>query len=40
MSVYTPLARPEQEPFLDPYGNGRLLELQGIAAGSENPKYF
>ncbi|MBX8483396.1 homoserine kinase [Pseudomonas cichorii] len=40
MSVFTPLARPELETFLAPYGLGRLLDFQGIAAGSENTNYF
>ncbi|AQL40265.1 homoserine kinase [Pseudomonas syringae] len=40
MSVFTPLARPELEAFLAPYGLGRLLDYQGIAAGSENTNYF
>lgn len=40
MSVFTPLARPELEPFLAPYGLGHLRDFQGIAAGSENTNYF
>ncbi len=40
MSVFTPLARPELETFLAPYGLGRLLDYQGIAAGSENTNFF
>lgn len=40
MSVFTPLARPELEAFLAPYGLGRLRDFQGIAAGSENTNYF
>ena len=40
MSVFTPLTRPELEIFLAPYGLGRLLDFQGIAAGSENTNYF
>jgi homoserine kinase type II len=40
MSVFTPLARPELETFLAPYGLGRLRDFQGIAAGSENTNYF
>ncbi|WNW12669.1 homoserine kinase [Pseudomonas sp. DTU_2021_1001937_2_SI_NGA_ILE_001] len=40
MSVFTPLARPELETFLSTYGLGRLLDYQGIAAGSENTNYF
>lgn len=40
MSVFTPLARPELENFLAPYGLGRLLDFQGIAAGSENTNFF
>ena len=40
MSVFTPLARPELETFLAPYGLGRLLDFQGIAAGSENTNFF
>jgi homoserine kinase type II len=40
MSVFTPLARPELEVFLAPYGLGRLRDFQGIAAGSENTNYF
>ncbi len=40
MSVFTPLARPELENFLAPYGLGRLHDFQGIAAGSENSNFF
>ncbi|MDB6049106.1 MAG: thrB [Pseudomonas sp.] len=40
MSVFTPLARPELENFLAPYGLGRLRDFQGIAAGSENTNFF
>ncbi|MQT43119.1 MULTISPECIES: homoserine kinase [unclassified Pseudomonas] len=40
MSVFTPLTRPELEIFLAPYELGRLLDFQGIAAGSENTNYF
>lgn len=40
MSVFTPLTRPELEAFLSSYGLGRLLDYQGIAAGSENTNYF
>ncbi len=40
MSVFTPLTRPELETFLSAYGLGRLLDYQGIAAGSENTNYF
>ena len=40
MSVFTPLTRTELETFLAPYGLGRLLDFQGIAAGSENTNYF
>lgn len=40
MSVFTPLARPELETFLAPYGLGRLRDFQGIVAGSENTNYF
>ncbi|WP_300732488.1 homoserine kinase [Pseudomonas sp.] len=40
MSVFTPLTRPELDTFLAPYGLGRLLDFQGIAAGSENTNYF
>ncbi|MCD5970000.1 homoserine kinase [Pseudomonas syringae] len=40
MSVFTPLARPELETFLAPYGLGHLRDFQGIAAGSENTNYF
>lgn len=40
MSVFTPLARPELEHFLAPYGLGRLRDFQGIAAGSENTNFF
>jgi homoserine kinase type II len=40
MSVFTPLARPELEAFLAPYGLGRLRDFQGIAAGSENTNFF
>jgi homoserine kinase type II len=40
MSVFTPLARPELEAFLAPYGLGVLRDFQGIAAGSENTNFF
>ncbi|HLD68892.1 MAG TPA: homoserine kinase [Pseudomonas sp.] len=40
MSVFTPLERGELEVFLEPYGLGRLLDFQGIAAGSENSNFF
>jgi homoserine kinase type II len=40
MSVFTPLARPELEAFLAPYGLGQLRDFQGIAAGSENTNFF
>ena len=40
MSVFTPLARPELETFLAPYGLGHLRDFQGIAAGSENTNFF
>ena len=36
MSVFTPVTRPELETFLAPYQLGRLLDFQGIAAGTEN----
>ena len=40
MSVFTPLTRAELESFLAPYGLGRLLDFQGIAAGTENSNFF
>src|SRR5574343_1865750 len=40
MSVFTPLERHELEVFLAPYGLGRLLDFQGIEAGSENSNFF
>jgi homoserine kinase type II len=40
MSVFTPLERPELEAFLAPYNLGRLIDFQGIAAGSENSNFF
>ncbi|WP_438279802.1 homoserine kinase [Pseudomonas alabamensis] len=40
MSVFTPLTRPQLETFLAPYGLGRLLDFQGIAAGTENSNFF
>ena len=40
MSVFTPLTRPELETFLAPYDLGRLLDFQGIAAGTENSNFF
>ncbi|SDU05559.1 homoserine kinase [Geopseudomonas guangdongensis] len=40
MSVFTPLQRPELQAFLAPYGLGRLLDFQGIAAGTENSNFF
>ena len=40
MSVYTLLERPELEAFAAPYGLGRLLDFQGIAAGTENSNFF
>ncbi|WXL26117.1 homoserine kinase [Ectopseudomonas mendocina] len=40
MSVFTPLERPALEAFLAPYNLGRLIDFQGIAAGSENSNFF
>lgn len=40
MSVFTPLERHELEAFLAPYGLGRLIDFQGIAAGTENSNFF
>lgn len=40
MSVFTPLERTELEAFLTPYDLGRLIDFQGIAAGSENSNFF
>ncbi|WP_312931756.1 homoserine kinase [Pseudomonas sp.] len=40
MSVFTPVTRPELETFLAPYQLGRLLDFQGIAAGTENSNFF
>jgi len=40
MSVFTPLAQPQLESFLAPYGLGRLRSFEGIAAGSENSNFF
>ncbi len=40
MSVFTPLARPQLETFTAAYGLGRLLDFQGIAAGTENSNFF
>ncbi|MGV8842201.1 MAG: homoserine kinase [Pseudomonas sp.] len=40
MSVFTPLERGELSVFLAPYNLGRLLDFQGIAAGSENSNFF
>ncbi|TBU92518.1 homoserine kinase [Phytopseudomonas dryadis] len=40
MSVFTPLQRPQLDAFLAPYELGRLLDFQGIAAGSENSNFF
>ena len=40
MSVFTPLQREELEVFLAPYELGRLLNFEGIAAGSENSNFF
>ncbi|KIQ01019.1 MULTISPECIES: homoserine kinase [Pseudomonas] len=40
MSVFTPLQRPQLDTFLAPYGLGRLLDFQGIEAGSENSNFF
>ena len=40
MSVFTLLERPELEAFVAPYGLGRLLDFQGIAAGAENSNFF
>jgi homoserine kinase type II len=40
MSVFTPLQRVQLESFLAPYGLGRLLDFQGIEAGSENSNFF
>ena len=40
MSVFTPLEHAELAAFLEPYGLGRLLQFQGIAAGTENSNFF
>ena len=40
MSVFTPLQRAQLETFLAPYDLGRLLDFQGIEAGSENSNFF
>ena len=40
MSVFTPLQRHELDAFLAPYGLGRLLAFEGIAAGTENSNFF
>ncbi|WP_028695805.1 homoserine kinase [Pseudomonas cremoricolorata] len=40
MSVFTPVTRPELETFVAPYRLGRLLDFQGIAAGTENSNFF
>src|SRR3990167_3240879 len=40
MSVFTLLERAELEAFIAPYGLGRLLDFQGIAAGTENSNFF
>lgn len=40
MSVFTLLERTELEAFVAPYGLGRLLDFQGIAAGTENSNFF
>ncbi len=40
MSVFTPLQRDELEAFVAPYGLGRLLAFEGIAAGTENSNFF
>jgi len=40
MSVFTLLERAELEAFVAPYGLGRLLDFQGIAAGTENSNFF
>ncbi|MFV3403887.1 MULTISPECIES: homoserine kinase [Pseudomonas] len=40
MSVFTPVTRPELETFLAQYELGRLLDFQGIAAGTENSNFF
>lgn len=40
MSVFTPVTRSELETFLAPYELGRLLDFQGIAAGTENSNFF
>ena len=40
MSVFTPLERHELEAFLAPFGLGRLIDFQGIAAGTENSNFF
>jgi homoserine kinase type II len=40
MSVFTPLSRPQLETFLEAYDLGRLIDFQGIAAGTENSNFF
>ncbi len=39
MSVFTPVAQPELQAFLDLYDHGRLLAFSGIEGGAENTNY-
>lgn len=40
MAVYTALNKHELEKFIEPYGVGRLIDYEGVAAGIENTTYF
>lgn len=40
MAVFTPLSRAQLERWLERYDLGRLVDVQGIAAGIENSNFF
>jgi homoserine kinase type II len=40
MAVYTTVERQEVERFIEPFGIGPLIHLEGVAEGTENSNYF